>query len=152
MVFKLISPNLAPPPPPPPPRKQPSCCYVCKGLKVLQTSSCRHQMSNDTATSTIGATDNAVYFTQWQFAAGLCLPIPSLVKQFLHFTRAPPTLIHPNVFRIMMGCSVLNSLYQLDILLEDLFYLHFEAWDWGLRIYFSLQPSVAICNWSFGLP
>ena len=39
----------------------------------------------------------------------------SLLWQFLHFTRAPPTLIHPNVFRILMGYNVLNSIYQLDI-------------------------------------
>ena len=38
-------------------------------------------------TSTLREVDNAVYFTQEQFAAGLHLPIPSLVKQFLHFTE-----------------------------------------------------------------
>ena len=55
-----------------------------------------------------------------QFFVRLRLPIPSLVKQFLHFTRAPPTLVHPNAFRILMGCSVLNALYQLDILLVEI--------------------------------
>ena len=63
----------------------------------------------------LGIREGPLYFL---FYAGLCTPppsIPSLVKQFLHFTRAPPTLIHLNVFRILMGCSVLNSLYQLDI-------------------------------------
>ena len=55
---------------------------------------------------TIGGTDNVVYFTCEQFVVGLRFPIPSLVKQFLNFTRAPPALVHPNVFRIMMGCSV----------------------------------------------
>ena len=67
------------------------------------------------ATSTFREADNAVYFTWEQFTAGLRLPVPSLVKQFLHFTRAPPALVHPNAFRILMGCSVLNSLCQLDI-------------------------------------
>ena len=71
-------------------------------------------------TSTFGAADNAVYFTWEQFAARLRLPVPSLVKQFLHFTRAPPILIHPNAFRILMGYSVLNSLYQLDISLVEI--------------------------------
>ena len=74
----------------------------------------RLEMSNGTATSTLGAADNAVYFMQKQFAVGLCLPISSLVKQF-HFTKAPSTLVHPNVFRILIGCSVLKFLYQVDI-------------------------------------
>ena len=72
-------------------------------------------MSDGAATSTVGAADNAIYFTREQFVVGLCLPIPSLVKQFLHITRAPPALVHPNVFQILMGCSVINFLYQLDI-------------------------------------
>ena len=38
------------------------------------------EASDDTSTSTMGATNNAVYFTRDQFATGLCLPIPSLVK------------------------------------------------------------------------
>ena len=66
---------------------------------------------NGTTTITVGEADNVVYFTREQFTAGLRLPVPSLVKQFLHFTRAPPALVHLNVFRILMGYSVLNSLY-----------------------------------------
>ena len=58
---------------------------------------------------------NAVFFTQEQLAAGLHFLMPSLVKQFLHFTIAPPALIHPNVIRILTGCCVLNLLYQLDL-------------------------------------
>ena len=46
---------------------------------------------------------------------GFRFPISSLVKQLLYFTWAPPALTHPNVFRILMGCSVLNFLNQLDI-------------------------------------
>ena len=77
----------------------------------------RLEVSNDTLVPTIGGADNAVYFTREPFAAGLCFPILSLVKQFMYFTRAPPALIHLNVFRILIGCSMLNFLYQLDILL-----------------------------------
>ena len=44
------------------------------------------EMSNGTATSIFGEADNVVYFTREQFAARLRLPVPSLVKQFLHFT------------------------------------------------------------------
>ena len=56
------------------------------------------KFSGDTTASTIGEVDNAVYFTQEQFIVRLRFPIPSLVKQFLHFTRAPLALIHPNFF------------------------------------------------------
>ena len=48
----------------------------------------------------------------------------SLVKQFLHVTRAPPALVHPNVFMILMGCSVLNFLYQLDISLAEICFVY----------------------------
>ena len=69
--------------------------------------------------STICDGDNAVYFSPEQLAVGLCFPILSLVKQFLHFFGAPPALIHLNVIRILTGCNVLNVLYQLDISLVE---------------------------------
>ena len=71
----------------------------------------RMELSNGVAVPTVEGGNDAVYFTREKFAAGLRFPIPSLVKQFLHFTRAPPALIHSNVFRILMGCNVLNFLY-----------------------------------------
>ena len=44
------------------------------------------------------------------------------MKQFLHFSQIHPAFIHPNVIQILMGCNVLNTLYQLDLsLLEVLF-------------------------------
>ena len=82
------------------------------------------KLSDGAAVSTIGGVDNVVYFTREQFVAGLHFPISSLVKPFLHFTRAPLTLIHPNIFRILMGCSVLNFLYQLDISLVEIFFIY----------------------------
>ena len=69
--------------------------------------------------STINEEGNVVYFTREQLAAGLRFPISSLVKQFLHFSRASPALIHPNVIRIQTGYCVLNLLYQLDISLVE---------------------------------
>ena len=82
------------------------------------------EMLDGPTTSTIGEADNAIYFTGEEFAAWLCFPVPSLVKQFLYFTRAPPALVHPNVFLILMGCSVLNSLYQLGISLVEIFFIY----------------------------
>ena len=68
------------------------------------------KVADGTTVSTIEGADNAVYFTREQFAAELRFPILSLVKQFLHFTRALPALTNLNVFRILMGCSALNLL------------------------------------------
>ena len=53
--------------------------------------------------STLGGENNDVFFTREHLAAGLRFPMPALVKQFLHFTWAPPTLIHPHVIRILIG-------------------------------------------------
>ena len=71
----------------------------------------RLEVVDSPAAPTIGGADNAVYFTRERFAAGLRFPVQSSVKQFLHFIRAPPALIHLNVSQILMGYSVLNLLY-----------------------------------------
>ena len=65
----------------------------------------RLEEENSPVAPTIVGVDNAIYFTHEQFVAGLRFPIPSLVKKFLHFTRASLVLIHSNVFRILMGCD-----------------------------------------------
>ena len=52
------------------------------------------QLMERTDESTLGGEHNDVFFTQEHLAAGLHFPVPALVKQFLHFTRAPPALIH----------------------------------------------------------
>ena len=95
------------------------------------------ELSDGAAVSTVGGVDNVVYFTREQFSAGLRFPISSLVKQFLHFTWAPRALIHPNIFRILMGCSVLNFLYQLDISLIEIFFINTLKLGIGGRLYMS---------------
>ena len=45
--------------------------------------------------STLGGEHNGVFFTREHLAAGLRFIVLAIVKQFLHFTRAPPALIHP---------------------------------------------------------
>ena len=77
------------------------------------------ELLDEAPISTVGWANNSVC-TREQFAVGLRFPITSLVKWLLHFTKAPPMLIHLNVFRILMGCSVLNSLYLLDISLVEI--------------------------------
>ena len=71
--------------------------------------------------STLSLEHNGVFFTREHLAAGLRFPVPAIVKQFLHFTRGPPALVHPNVIRILIECCVLNHLYHLDLTLVELF-------------------------------
>ena len=52
------------------------------------------ELSDGLTEYTIEEEDSVVYFTLEQLVAGLRFPISSLVKQFLHFYRAPPALIH----------------------------------------------------------
>ena len=100
--------------------------------------------------STLGGEHNGVFFTREHLAAGLRFPVPAIVKQFLHFTRAPPALIHPNVIRILIGCCVLNHLYQLDLTLVELFIIYLLNIGSGGRMSMSiLSPWLEIVN---GLP
>ena len=82
------------------------------------------ELSDGPAESTFGKKDGAVYFTREQLAVGLRFPVSSLIKQFLHFFGASPALVHPNIIRILTGCSVLNLLYQLDISLVKVFFIY----------------------------
>ena len=68
--------------------------------------------------------DNAICFTKEQFNAGLRLPLPSLFKEFLHFTQIPPAYIHPNMVRVLMGCSILGMLFNLDLLLLEVLFIY----------------------------
>ena len=44
------------------------------------------ELTDGEAVSTEKSEDNAIFFTKEQFNAGLRFPLPSLVKEFLHFT------------------------------------------------------------------
>ena len=88
--------------------------------------------------STPGGEHNGVFFTHEHLAAGLHFPIPTIVKQFLHFTRAPPALIHPNVIRILIGSCVMNHLYLLDLTLVELFIIYFLNVGLGGRMSLSV--------------
>ena len=100
--------------------------------------------------STLSREHNGVFFTREHFAAELRFPVPAIVKQFLHFTWAPPALIHPNVIRILIGSCVLNHLYQLDLTLVEFFIIYFLKVGSGGRMSMSfLSPRLQIVN---GLP
>ena len=88
--------------------------YIPNGVSV--------QLVDGEAVSTEKSEDNSIFFTNEQFNAGLQFPLPSLFKEFLHFTQIPPAYIHPNIVRVLMGCSILSILFNLDLsLLEVLF-------------------------------
>ena len=100
--------------------------------------------------STLGGEHNGVFFTQEHLAAELRFLVLAIVKQFLHFTRAPLALVHPNVIRILIGCCVLNHLYQLDLSLVELCIIYFMRIGQGGRISMSvLSPQLQVVN---GLP
>ena len=91
--------------------------------------------------STLGGEHNAVFFALEQLTTGFRFPVPALVKQFLHFTRAPLALVHPNVIRILIRCSVLNFLYQLDLSLVEIFFAYSLILLRGGRLFFSILDS-----------
>ncbi|KAL6345540.1 hypothetical protein AAG906_017265 [Vitis piasezkii] len=68
--------------------------------------------------------EKAILFTKEQFNAGLRFPLPALFKEFLHFSQIPPIFIHPNIVRVLMGCSIINMLYNLDLTLLEVFFLY----------------------------
>ena len=97
--------------------------------------------------STLNGEHNVVFFTREHLAAGLHFPVPAIVKQFLHFTRAPPALIHPNVIRILVGCCVLNHLYQLNLTLVELFIIYLlNIGSGGWMSMSNLSPRLQIVN------
>ena len=100
--------------------------------------------------STLNGEHKDVFFTHEHLAARLHFPVPAIVKQFLHFTRAPPALIHPNVILILVGYCVLNHLYKLDLTLVELFIIYMLNIGSGGRMSMSvLSPRLQIVN---GLP
>ena len=91
-----------------------------------------------------------MYFTREQLAAGLLFPISSLVKKFLLFSGAPPTLIHPNAIRILTEFSVLNLLYQLDISLVEVCFIYTLKLGHGGRL--SMYAQSPRLQFIMGLP
>ena len=84
-------------------------------------------------TSTEKEFPNAIFFNNEQFNAGFRLPLPSFFKQFLHYTKIPLAFIHLNVVRVLMGCSILDMLFHLDLsLLEVLFIYTIKMCEKGI--------------------
>ena len=108
-----------------PGQDMPSTSSIISSLSVEELRSYFHipnnidfELLDGPAESTIGKEDGAVYFTREQLATRLRFPVLSLIKKLLHFSGVLPALVHPNIIQILIGCSVLNLLYQ--------FFLHSE--------------------------
>ena len=101
------------------------------------------ELAEGEAVSTENAEDNAICFSKEQFNAGLRFPLPSLFKEFLHFTQIPPAYMHPNMVRVLMGCSVLSMLFNLDItLLEVLFIYSIKKLKTDIFSFVACLPSI----------
>lgn len=70
------------------------------------------------------AEDNAMYFTKKQFNSGLRFPLPSIFKQFLHYTKIPLVFLHPNVVQVLMGCNILDMLFHLNLFLLEVLFVY----------------------------
>ena len=88
---------------------------------------------------------NSIYFTNEQFNAGFRFPFLSLFKQFLHYTQIPSTFTHPNIVRVLIGCSILNMLFNLDFsLLKVLFIYTLMKGKNDIFIMFAHIPSLQL--------
>lgn len=65
-----------------------------------------------------------IFFSNEQFNAGLHLLLPSILKQFLHYTQIPAAFIHANIVWVLMRCSILDMLFRLDLSLLEVFYVY----------------------------
>lgn len=108
------------------------------------------QLLEGDAVLTEKSRDNAICFSKEQFNVGLRLPLLSLFKQFLHYTSIPPALLHPNVVRVLMGCSILDMLFSLKLsLLEILFIYTIKK---GRNDIFSLSTGTSSLQLVTGFP
>lgn len=67
---------------------------------------------------------NAIFFSKKQCNVGFRLPFPSLFKQFLHYTKIPLSFIHPNAVRVLMGCSILDLFFHLNLSLLEILFIY----------------------------
>ena len=103
------------------------------------------ELTDGEAVLTENSEDHAIYFSKEQFNAGLRFPLPSLFMEFLHFSQIPPAYIHPNMVRVLMGCSILNMLFNLDLtLLEVLFIYSIKKLKTDIFSFVACLPSMQL--------
>lgn len=79
---------------------------------------------DDALTSIEKESPHAIFFSKDQFNARLHLPLPSLFKQFLYFTKISLAFIHPNAIKVLMGCNILDMLFHLNLSLLELLFVY----------------------------
>lgn len=82
------------------------------------------RLIDDGPVSTENESFNATIFNKEQFNVELHFPLPSLFKQFLHFTKIPPTFLHPNAIKVLMRCNILNMFFHLDLSLLEILFIY----------------------------
>ncbi|RVW50662.1 hypothetical protein CK203_073390 [Vitis vinifera] len=100
------------------------------GSRVFSRA-CLLNLRMERSCSTEKSEDNSIFFTKEQFNARLQFPLPSLFREFFHFTQIPPTYIHPNMVQVLMGCIILAMLFNLDLTLLEA-WIKGEAGEWNL--------------------
>ena len=70
----------------------------------------------------------AIVFSKEQFNVGFCFSFPSLFRQFFHFTKIPLAVVYPNAVKILMGSSILDMLFCLDLSLLKVPFIYMSKW------------------------
>ncbi|RVW53146.1 hypothetical protein CK203_115778 [Vitis vinifera] len=58
--------------------------------------------------------------SQGTIQRGASVPSTGVVQGIPPFHQIPPAFIHPNIVRVLMGCSIINMLYNLDLTLLEI--------------------------------
>ena len=91
---------------------------------MVSLSLTKNEVDGEDVVSTEKAEGRAITFSKEQFNVGLRFPLSALFKEFLHFSQIPPAFIHPNIVRVLMGCSIINMLYNLDLTMLEVFFVY----------------------------
>lgn len=89
-------------------------------VSIFQTQLTSNFIPDASPQLIIEHSNNAMYFTNEQFVVGLQFPLPSLVRQFMHYSQVSLAYIHPNVIRILMRLNVFNMVYCLELSLSEI--------------------------------
>ena len=71
----------------------------------------------------LGRLCSSLYFPWELFEVGFHLPLPSLVRQFLHYSHIDPVHIHSNIIHVLMGIFILNFIHEMDLDLEEVLFI-----------------------------
>ncbi|RVW96410.1 hypothetical protein CK203_029660 [Vitis vinifera] len=77
-------------------------------------------LDEEEVVSTEKAKGRAITFSKKQFNAGAPVPSSGIVQGISSFSQIPPAFIHPNIVRVLMGCNIINMLFNLDLSLLEL--------------------------------